>query len=174
MLTNDCACVRESALKVDSGRKLPCRTRKSNLRQRRASPTLYQLSYIPTPNMVYLTGIVLLFVCLLFGRHSTRWPLDRKLVRTLLREAGLKVHHGSHYFYDRGAVCEALLTGGSRARRFMVSHVHEPYGLHSRPPTTDKSNHIAFILFRVVRFAGVKFGSRFSRKVNNNRVALPA
>ena len=41
--------VRKSALKVDSGskKKIPCRTRESNLRQRRASPTLYQLSYIP-------------------------------------------------------------------------------------------------------------------------------
>ena len=38
----------ESALKVDSGRKIPCRTGESNLRQRRAGPTLYQLSYIPT------------------------------------------------------------------------------------------------------------------------------
>ena len=42
--------VRESAPKVDSGRKIPCRTRESNLPQRRAGPTLYQLSYIPTPN----------------------------------------------------------------------------------------------------------------------------
>ena len=40
--------VRESALKVDSGRKIPCRSGKSNLPQRRAGPTLYQLSYIPT------------------------------------------------------------------------------------------------------------------------------
>ena len=40
--------VRESALKVDSGRKIPCRTGESNLRQRRAGPTLYQLSYIPS------------------------------------------------------------------------------------------------------------------------------
>ena len=39
--------VRESALKVDSGRKFPCRTRESNLPQRRAGPVLYQLSYIP-------------------------------------------------------------------------------------------------------------------------------
>ena len=39
--------VRESALKVDSGGKIPCRTGESNLRQRRAGPTLYQLSYIP-------------------------------------------------------------------------------------------------------------------------------
>ena len=41
--------VRESALKVDSGRKIPCRTGKANLRRRRAGPVLYQLSYIPTP-----------------------------------------------------------------------------------------------------------------------------
>ena len=39
--------VRESALKVDSGRKMPCRTGESNLRQRRAGPMLYPLSYIP-------------------------------------------------------------------------------------------------------------------------------
>ena len=41
--------VRESAPKVDSGRKIPCRTGESNLRQRRAGPMLYQLSYIPIP-----------------------------------------------------------------------------------------------------------------------------
>ena len=34
--------VRESALKVDSGRKIPCRTRESNLRQRHDGPMLYQ------------------------------------------------------------------------------------------------------------------------------------
>ena len=39
--------VRESALKVDSGRKIPRRTEESNLPQRRAGWTLYQLSYIP-------------------------------------------------------------------------------------------------------------------------------
>ena len=39
----------ESALKIDSRRKLPCRTEESNLHQQRAGPTLYQLSYIPTP-----------------------------------------------------------------------------------------------------------------------------
>ena len=38
--------IRESALKVDSGRKIPCRTGESNLRQRCADPTTYQLSYI--------------------------------------------------------------------------------------------------------------------------------
>ena len=31
--------VRESALKIDSGKKIPCRTGGSNLRQRRACPT---------------------------------------------------------------------------------------------------------------------------------------
>ena len=41
--------VRKSALKVDSGTKIPCRTGEMNLRQRRAGPTLYQLSYIPAP-----------------------------------------------------------------------------------------------------------------------------
>ena len=41
--------VRESALKVDSEKKIPYRTGKSSLRRQRAGPTLYQLSYIPTP-----------------------------------------------------------------------------------------------------------------------------
>ena len=41
--------VRESAPKVDSGRKIPCRTGDSNLRRRRAGPMLYyQLSFIHT------------------------------------------------------------------------------------------------------------------------------
>ena len=41
--------VRESALKVDSGRKIPCRSGESNLRQRRAGPMLYHLSYVHVP-----------------------------------------------------------------------------------------------------------------------------
>ena len=41
---------RESALKVDSGKKNPCRIGESNLHQRRDGLMLYQLSYIPTPN----------------------------------------------------------------------------------------------------------------------------
>ena len=40
--------VRESAMKVDSGRKIPCRTRESNLCWQRASPMLHPLNYIPT------------------------------------------------------------------------------------------------------------------------------
>ena len=39
--------IRESALKIDSGRKIPCLTGESNLRQQRDGPMLYQLSYIP-------------------------------------------------------------------------------------------------------------------------------
>ena len=41
--------MRESALKVDSGGKIPCHTRESNLPQQHACLMLYQLSYIPTP-----------------------------------------------------------------------------------------------------------------------------
>ena len=41
--------MRESALKVDCGRKIPCLTRELNLCQRYAGPTFCQLSYIPTP-----------------------------------------------------------------------------------------------------------------------------
>ena len=39
--------VRESALKVDTKTKIPCRTGESNQRRRRAGPMLYRLSYIP-------------------------------------------------------------------------------------------------------------------------------
>ena len=41
---------RESALKVDSGKKILCRTGESNLLQRRAGPMLYPESYIPIPS----------------------------------------------------------------------------------------------------------------------------
>ena len=44
--------VRESALKVDSGRKIPCSTGESNLHWQHASPMLYQLSYIPTQHWI--------------------------------------------------------------------------------------------------------------------------
>ena len=46
--------LRESALKVDSERKIPCRTGESNVRQQCAGPMLYQLSYIPTPGSICL------------------------------------------------------------------------------------------------------------------------
>ena len=39
----------ECALKVDFGRKIPCLIGESNLPERRAGPTFYQLSYIPAP-----------------------------------------------------------------------------------------------------------------------------
>ena len=41
--------VTESALKVASARKIPCRTGESNLRRQRADPMLHQLSYILIP-----------------------------------------------------------------------------------------------------------------------------
>ena len=44
--------VRESALKVDSGRKIPSRTGELNLRQRSAGSTLYRLSCIPALKML--------------------------------------------------------------------------------------------------------------------------
>ena len=48
--------VRESALKVDSGRKIPCRTEESNLRRRRAGPMLNHLNYIPNPDFDIIVG----------------------------------------------------------------------------------------------------------------------
>ena len=76
---NACSCagefadiVKESALKVDSGRKIPCRTGELNLHQRRAGPTLYQLSYIPNPAIELPRGvapfiilIILLLLCVI-------------------------------------------------------------------------------------------------------------
>ena len=56
--------VREFVLKVDSGRKIPCRTEESILRQRRAGRKLYQLSYIPTPCYIPAQAP--------FGEHSDR------------------------------------------------------------------------------------------------------
>ena len=61
--------VRESALNVDSGRKIPCRTGESNLCHRRAGPTLYHLSLISIPKRVHLSF------------HSLPPPLSLSLVR---------------------------------------------------------------------------------------------
>ena len=58
---------RESALKVVSGRKIPCRTEESNLCQLSASLTLYQLSYVSTPEpSIYLPVCLSIYlpVCL--------------------------------------------------------------------------------------------------------------
>ena len=43
--------VRESALTVDEGRKIPCRTGESDLPQQHAGSTLYKLNYIPVFNL---------------------------------------------------------------------------------------------------------------------------
>ena len=62
--------IRESALKADSGRKIPCRTGESNLRQRRAGPTLYQLSYIPAPLFCVHCYVFVNFFIALWGIHK--------------------------------------------------------------------------------------------------------
>ena len=49
--------IQESALTVDSGRKIPCLTGELTLPQWRAGPTLYQLSYIPPPPHFAVTGV---------------------------------------------------------------------------------------------------------------------
>ena len=54
---------KESALKVDSGRKIPSRTGESNLSQLCAGRALYQLSYIPTPIMMCVCVRVCVYVC---------------------------------------------------------------------------------------------------------------
>ena len=46
----------EFSLKANSGRKIPRHTGELNLRQRRAGPVLYQLSYIPTPKTLAVVG----------------------------------------------------------------------------------------------------------------------
>ena len=70
--------VGESALKVDSQRKIPCRTGESNLHQQRAGPTLHQLSYIPTPCWVDACKIQAHSFCLL----SLENDLQRQIVLT--------------------------------------------------------------------------------------------
>ena len=42
--------IRESKLKINSGREIPCCTRELNLNWQCAGPMLYQLSYIPIQN----------------------------------------------------------------------------------------------------------------------------
>ena len=72
--TGECTdTVRESALKVNPGRKIPCHREESNLRLQRAGPMLYQLSYIPTP--------------LLLSPETSAKPTDKeklKVVKSIL------------------------------------------------------------------------------------------
>ena len=74
--------MREHALKVDSGRKIPCLTEESNLRRRRAGSTLYQLSYIPIPHCTYMRdstyNCVITVLTLLYSSHYflTTLPLS--------------------------------------------------------------------------------------------------
>ena len=66
--------VRESAPKVDTIRKIPCRTGESNLPQRRAGPTLYQLSYIPA-----LVAVVVVVVAAAACFVQIIFPLDHQV-----------------------------------------------------------------------------------------------
>ena len=50
--------IRESALNVDSVRKIPFHTEESNPSRRRAGPMLYQLSYIPTYGLLEGTSVL--------------------------------------------------------------------------------------------------------------------
>ena len=68
---------KESALNVDSGKKIPCRTGESNLCQRRDGPMLYKLSHIPS------------FLMSVFPGHSASFsprplPAERDECRTEL------------------------------------------------------------------------------------------
>ena len=72
--------VRESALEVDSGRKIPCHTRQSSLCHWRAGLTLYQLSYVPTHEYYWvkataatravLQSLTSVLMCFLFTYHD--------------------------------------------------------------------------------------------------------
>ena len=66
--------VRESAVKVDSGRKIPCHTRESNLCQWHYGPMLYQLSYIPMLPVSVLT--ILDCTSLEETYHTSLWNLQ--------------------------------------------------------------------------------------------------
>ena len=80
--------VRESALKVDSGRKIPCRTGESNLRQRCAGPMLYQLSYIPTSygDILRAECTPSLYVLIINGKRSFQFSLlkEESWIRVLI------------------------------------------------------------------------------------------
>ena len=69
--------LRESALKADSKRKIPCRNGKSNLRQRRAGPMLYQLSYVATPTTYYSQAKILHYPSKFGGQSRTVQPARR-------------------------------------------------------------------------------------------------
>ena len=75
--------VRESALKIDSGRKIPRRIGESNLPQRRADSTLYQLSYISSSYLLEFVFDIFQFRTALFSdlvlgaRHSHQLLLGR-------------------------------------------------------------------------------------------------
>ena len=88
---NECDCtrgctdtLRESVLKVDSGRKIPCRTGESNLRRQLAGPMLYQLSYIPNQTCTWQRKVFEGYATFelrqglpLISTHSPQWEKMR-------------------------------------------------------------------------------------------------
>ena len=64
----------ESALKDDSGRKIPYCTRESNLHQQHAGPTFYHLGYIPAPwALMGKTQVIQLQVKVKFTVHVSNF-----------------------------------------------------------------------------------------------------
>ena len=63
--------VRESALKVDAGRKVSCHFRELNLHQKPAGPMLYPLGHIPTRVLWYMYYIAMYAMALYFLYWAT-------------------------------------------------------------------------------------------------------
>ena len=96
--TRGCAdTVKQSALKVDCRRKIPCHTGVSNLRWWRAGPLIYQLRYIPT----HAGSDVEITVKCRSSRIVYRglfcvWP---RAVRLRLKHVGLLAALGKEYVF---------------------------------------------------------------------------
>ena len=107
--------VRESALKVDSGRKIPCRTGESHLRRRRAGPMLYQPSYIPTPNKFVIWSMLFHHLERRYGLHG--WQLASTIKH-------LAIHLLLSYAAWRGkpAYAERARGKGGRKERHQRRH----------------------------------------------------
>ena len=81
---------RESALKVDSGRKIPCRTGESNLRQRRDGPMLWPTELHPPPHDInYLCRKALAFSHYRVSLVSRIWRMDSLAARCCLSNSCL-------------------------------------------------------------------------------------
>ena len=128
---------RESALKVESGRKIPCCARKSNLRQRRDSPVLYKSATSP-PIFSLITSsdcsALGIFLCLptRLKWNEKGYYLQFKDLRTVFQSTELyysmshKTHHVLH-----------LLTVAQFLTRFPCRQAHFPKRRSSQWPATE-------------------------------------